>query len=427
MKDLKKRFGVLALTLSALFTATGCFVINSSHAGERWAGANPSLKGTACELARGATNVAFCWLEVPREVEARIRDGHVGSPFSIISNTFDVAFGTLDGAFKTAGRAAGGAVEVGLSPFPPYDPLMDPPYPPYLKFAEASEDSEREVRVVEQEQMEFDRIEGVHTQTVVKEMAFRPGGSLSVTTSNGSITVSSWDEPEIRIEAEKRMNVRSSGINVFGIRFRSRRPFRSVEEAERYFADLEIGVSGDENDMEVTTRYPRKKRNVGISVSYEVRMPRDAKLTLRTSNGTISVADISGTVRLRSSNGRVACEHVTGSIEASTSNGRISLVDVAGRIDVGTSNGSVTIVHSDPLDESESIIARTSNGSIKLSLPETSSFELEARTSNGRISTDFSTLIRGNISKTHVSGTVGHGGPKVKLTTSNGSISIRPL
>lgn len=427
MKTAWSRPALLALMFSVLFTATGCVVIDSSHATDKPVDHKPSLGGSGREFGRGATNVAFCWLEIPSEVESEIRDSDVGSPFSIIGNTFDVAFGAIDGTLSAVGRGAGGVVEIGLSPFPPYDPLMDPALPPYMKFAEASEVPGREVHDIEQEEIDFDKINGVHTQTVVREVTFRPGGSLEVTTANGSITVSSWDEPKIRIEAEKRINVRSSGISVLGIRFRSRRPFRTVEEAERYFAELKVDVSGDEDDVEVTTRYPRRIRNVNVSVSYEIRMPRDAELVLRTSNGKISVADISGNVRLKSSNGRVECEHVRGSIDATTSNGRISMMDVVGSIDAGTSNGSVTIVHSDRLQDSESIVVRTSNGSIRLSLPETSSFDLEARTSNGRISTDFPTTIRGDISKTRISGKVGDGGPEVRLTTSNGSISIQPL
>jgi hypothetical protein len=44
----------------------------------------------------------------------------------------DAVQSVLGGDGDTVERAVGGVVEVGLSPFPPYDPLMEPAFPPYL-------------------------------------------------------------------------------------------------------------------------------------------------------------------------------------------------------------------------------------------------------------------------------------------------------
>jgi len=125
---------VLAVSACLLLLGAGCITIGSSHE-DVPQGFSP--KGTVCEAGRGATNVAFCWLEVPAAVEGRIRRGGPGHPFGIISTTFDVVFGTICGTVRTVKRGVGGVVEVGLSPFPPYEPLMDPAFPPYLNFRKA--------------------------------------------------------------------------------------------------------------------------------------------------------------------------------------------------------------------------------------------------------------------------------------------------
>jgi hypothetical protein len=49
---------------------------------------------------------------------------------------------------------------------------------------------------------------------------------------------------------------------------------------------------------------------------------------------------------------------------------------------------------------------------------------LSAATSNASISSDFEMRMRGEISKHHIEGTLGSGGPLIDLSTSNGQIRI---
>ena len=138
-RDVVRRNALIALTACVLLLATGCITICSSHDCREHAHQSPSLKGTGRELGRGVTNVAFCWLELPASVEHGIRRHNPDNPFGIISSTFGAVFGTIGGTIRTVRRGVGGVVEVALSPFPPYDPLMHPAYPPYLGLAKAPE------------------------------------------------------------------------------------------------------------------------------------------------------------------------------------------------------------------------------------------------------------------------------------------------
>ncbi len=85
----------MVLAVSLLFSGTGCI---TSHA--RREDQDVSLKGTGREFARGAANVAFCWLELPSEIEARIRDDSPGDPFSIIRNVLWLLPFTVDRGLK---------------------------------------------------------------------------------------------------------------------------------------------------------------------------------------------------------------------------------------------------------------------------------------------------------------------------------------
>ena len=128
---------VLGVSVCLMLLGAGCLTIDLSRGCGDDGPGGLSPKGTVREIGRGTTNVAFCWLELPAAVEGRIRRGGPGHPFGIISTTFDVVFGTVCGTVRTVQRGVGGVVEVGLSPFPPYEPLMDPAFPPYLNFRKA--------------------------------------------------------------------------------------------------------------------------------------------------------------------------------------------------------------------------------------------------------------------------------------------------
>ena len=61
-------------------------------------------------------------------------------------------------------------------------------------------------------------------------------------------------------------------------------------------------------------------------------------------------------------------------------------------------------------------------------LPSAVNARLSATTRNSTVSTDFDLLVKGGeISKRHMSGALGAGGPAIDLSTSNGSIRVLKL
>ncbi len=275
------------------------------------------------------------------------------------------------------------------------------------------------------------------TQTVTEEYTLMPGGELSVHNANGRITVEAWDRDTIHLTAEKR--VKSSGgalgwLLGFGA---------GKVHGERYLEQLRIEVSGDRTNLNIETEYPKSHGGVNFSVQYTLKVPRCIELDLKTSNGAISVEDsqgplvahtsngaitavgIQGAVDVHTSNGAIKLRNIRGGVETETSNGSITITNPAGAVEARTSNGRIQVIHNGTPMPLESINCQTSNGSIDISLAADAEFNLTAKTSRGRISTDFPITIQGNISKKHIAGTVGHGGPEVRLKTSNGGIALR--
>ncbi|MBI2423586.1 MAG: DUF4097 family beta strand repeat protein [Candidatus Hydrogenedentes bacterium] len=259
------------------------------------------------------------------------------------------------------------------------------------------------------------------SETITEERMLEQGGSLSVRNSNGTIDVQSWDEPTVRIVAHKEMELekawwqRFTGGTV------------SDETGLEKFESLKVVVDAGTNEVQVRTEYPDWERGISYRVNYEITVPRGIDTDVRTSNGQIEVEGVIGALEATSSNGKIVVKGVDGSVFAESSNGGITCEGVTGTVDARTSNGSITVRNQDVLNPTGEIRCATSNGGITVALDESNGFELSADTSNGSIKSEFPLPSSGADLRKHVNATVGAGGPKIDLTTSNGSISVEKI
>lgn len=191
-----------------------------------------------------------------------------------------------------------------------------------------------------------------------------------------------------------------------------------------------VTLNGDTDATQVTVEreihYWGQKRDIGqtfevsgdelvlsgcgrnCSVDYTIELPAGFDVSGRTSNGAIEI-ESAVNVDVSSSNGRISLEEVSGRIEVSTSNGRIEGSELSGKgITAKTSNGSIEFELASPQD----VRARTSNGSITLFVPE-ASYEVVAETSNGGRNIDIASDPSGRY--------------LLDLETSNGSINVRDV
>lgn len=142
-----------------------------------------------------------------------------------------------------------------------------------------------------------------------------------------------------------------------------------------------------------------------VSVDLALEVPREAALSLRTTNGAIRVTGVQGALDARSTNGLVEVAEAGGSLEIRTTNGGVR----------------ASLLHGPAAGERVSLTA--TNGSVDLVLPENVGARLEARTSNGGIRSDFGLAYEG-ARRNQASGVIGSGGGEITLRTTNGPIRI---
>jgi DUF4097 and DUF4098 domain-containing protein YvlB len=73
----------------------------------------------------------------------------------------------------------------------------------------------------------------------------------------------------------------------------------------------------------------------------------------------------------------------------------------------------------------KSLVFKTVNGEIDLSLPKGVNSEVGLRTVNGNISIDFPLTAQGSLQHNQIHGKIGSGGSSIRLETVNGSIHLR--
>jgi DUF4097 and DUF4098 domain-containing protein YvlB len=139
-------------------------------------------------------------------------------------------------------------------------------------------------------------------------------------------------------------------------------------------------------------------------VDYTVRVPRTAQVSVENVNGRVEVLGVAAAV------------------EAQTVNGSVELRDAVGEVEASAVNGSVQVqmARVDPSGRSR---LRTTNGSVRLTLPADVSAEIDAGTVNGGVSCDFD-LEGGRKTRRKLEGRIGAGGARFDLGSVNGSVSI---
>lgn len=143
---------------------------------------------------------------------------------------------------------------------------------------------------------------------------------------------------------------------------------------------------------------------------------------VKTSFGTVQATDIGGRLLVENSNGAVKASNTQGA-QVTTSFGPVILDGVSGPIQVENQNGAVEATSSSR-GACKPIMIRTSFSTLRVRLNPDASYHVAARTSFGKIRTDFPLNVSGSISSDDLNGTIGGGRCEMRLNNSNGAIEI---
>lgn len=211
------------------------------------------------------------------------------------------------------------------------------------------------------------------------------GGTLNVDGSrNGGISVKGWERNEIFL----RYLVQTQGA--------------TQAEADALASQIRVGTANGQ----IRAEGPELNGKAQWVLSYEIFVPRQSDLSLRTHNGGISISDVRGKIGFEAQNGGVALQRLGGNVKGQTTNGGLA-------VELSGNNW-----------EGEGLDVKTTNGGLAVSIPDNYSAHLEAGTVNGGlvISPAIAEVARGS---RQLSLNLGAGGTPLRIYTTNGGVSIK--
>ena len=255
------------------------------------------------------------------------------------------------------------------------------------------------------------------------EKRFSTSGQPEVvlSTFDGSIEVRPWDRPDVLVVVEKRAFDKDM------------------------VSDIEVIAEQSGNRVTVEARLKPGRHGWGINRSARliVSMPASGDLQATSGDGSINVERLTGRLELRSGDGSIRGDNLSGDIKAQTGDGSIRLEHIDGRLDVGTGDGSIVAsgklsalrarsgdgsvrIHAEAGSAAtEDWDVATGDGSVTIDLPEGFDAELDAHTSDGRVTVSNRSISDTSEStKRSVRARLGDGGRMVRVRSGDGSIRL---
>jgi DUF4097 and DUF4098 domain-containing protein YvlB len=226
---------------------------------------------------------------------------------------------------------------------------------------------------------------------------------LRVEASDAHVRIETWDQN--KIEA----HITTRGWHIGG-------------------GDLEIVEHQQGNAVDLELRHQHRAHvSFGIDnrrTDLEIRMPRSAKMNVRSGDGSIQARGLEGELEFASGDGRVDLEDLDGTLRAKTSDGSMR---ASGRFDVlqlHTSDGRIEVEARPGSQLREAWDVRTSDGSVALRVPGDLAADVELHTSDGHITTNIPLVVEGSFNGHDVRGKMNGGGNRLTVHTSDGSVTL---
>ncbi|HET8797179.1 MAG TPA: DUF4097 family beta strand repeat-containing protein [Thermoanaerobaculia bacterium] len=150
-----------------------------------------------------------------------------------------------------------------------------------------------------------------------------------------------------------------------------------------------------------------------------------AEIIAHTSGGSIEIGNTTGRVEAKTSGGSITLAQVGGDVYARTSGGGIRIEDAGGTVDASTSGGSITASLSRQLSGDSRL--STSGGSVNVAVASSVKLDLDAQASGGGVRSDLPITVRGTQEDNAIRGQINGGGPTLTLRSSGGGIRVKPL
>jgi hypothetical protein len=288
------------------------------------------------------------------------------------------------------------------------------------------------------------------------QMVAGPDSVIEITNRFGDIEVSPSDDNQIVVDVRKSVRAVDQG------------------DAEKISAGFVYSIVNEDGKYRIGSPLDRR-----FKVSLTVQVPKRSSVTVENRNGkvslrgltgsqkitnrfgTVDVRNISGALTVEDQNGGVTVDDVSDSVSIANSFGPITAANIRGDLKINGRNNSIDIDHIEKDLEVESAfqnvdirdprgavkvtnrngevsirllqkptkdVSVTSEfGSVNIEIPAGSSFVADVHNRFGSIHSDFSELQSSaeHNSNRRMDGTVGSGGPTIRVESRNGEIRFR--
>ncbi len=250
-----------------------------------------------------------------------------------------------------------------------------------------------------------------------------PDGAETVTvdTAVGDVTIIREDRDDIDVDIVKQSSSIRTDLDDlhFEVDHDDRLELRSVwEGSEGWF------TSRPAMNLDIAMADGLELDRIDTSVGTITLRDVAGSMRLGTSTGNVDVESVDGAVRAETSTGDIEIETVDGAVSAETSIGDVRLRDIGQLGDLSTSTGDVETEV--PAIDGETVIS-TSTGSVTAAIDSALDADLVVETSTGDISTGDLELDDMGSGDDLLTGTLGEGGPTLRIETGTGNIRLEQL
>ena len=220
------------------------------------------------------------------------------------------------------------------------------------------------------------------TETVERTLSLAPGGTVRLKTFSGRVTINGTSGNQVVIKAVRRA---------------TRERLNDIK--------LEITQNGNVIDIDANQRIVERRNDNVVETDFDIQVPSQVKLDLRTFSAPITVTNVAGDVV----------------VEGFSS--EIRLVDVSGPKRVKTFSGAVR-VQANNWTDGDNMNVNTFSGDVVLRLPATARGDIVFDSFSGSFNSDLPVSLSSS-SRRSFRGTLnGGGGTDFRLNTFSGDVRI---
>lgn len=297
------------------------------------------------------------------------------------------------------------------------------------------------------------RAAATQTERITRTLTVRERGEVLISNLAGDIVVTRGSGNEVRVEAIKTARGESE------------------EDAREMLGLVQVVFSEHAGRAEVKSVYPSDRqhgrRNISVTVAYNVSAPEHVRLTLRSLSGDISLSDVKGDVSAVTTSGDVTIRNAGRIVAARSTSGDVQITDTnselpfqahtvsgnviirqvrAPRLELSTISGDVRLLQvetervnaqslsgnvefASPLARNGRYSLKSHSGDVRIIVAGNAGFEIDANSFSGNVRSDVDLKNVVSAASTRgrarsLRGMFGDGSALIDVTTFSGNVTV---